>query len=318
MRLTCHRARSVLALFVWLAATGARAVLPREVERAFLEEHIPLSAVSAYVQEIGQARPLVSHQPGKPMNPASTMKLVTTFAGLELLGPDYRWKTEAYAAGAIVDGALEGDLVLKGYGDPKITIEQFQALVAALRATGLTAIRGDLVLDRSYFALPAHDPAAFDAEPLKPYNVGPDALLVNFKSVRFVFSPNAAGDATEIRMEPPLGAVGLHAAPRLVAGECSDWRGALAASFANRADHAEASFGAATRPAAASATGMSPCSTIRITCTPCSRAIGAMPAAPSPASCAKAGHRPERRRWRRCNRLRSTMRCATSTSCPTT
>jgi len=243
MRLTCHRARSVLALFAWLAATGAGAVLPREVERAFLEEHIPLSAVSAYVQEIGQARPLVSHQPGKPMNPASTMKLVTTFAGLELLGPDYRWKTEAYAAGAIVDGALQGDLVLKGYGDPKITIEQFQALVAALRATGLTAIRGDLVLDRSYFALPAHDPAAFDAEPLKPYNVGPDALLVNFKSVRFVFSPNAAGDATEIRMEPPLGAVGLHAAPRLVAGECSDWRGALAASFANRADHAEASFG---------------------------------------------------------------------------
>src|SRR6266487_2713435 len=195
MRLTCSSDLSVLALFVWLAATGAGAVLPREVERAFLEEHIPLSAVSAYVQEIGQARPLVSHQPGKPMNPASTMKLVTTFAGLELLGPDYRWKTEAYAAGAIVDGALEGDLVLKGYGDPKITIEQFQALVAALRATGLTAIRGDLVLDRSYFALPAHDPAAFDA------------------------------------------------APRLVAGECSDWRGALAASFANRADHAEASFG---------------------------------------------------------------------------
>src|SRR5258708_15312855 len=186
MRLTCRRAHLVLALFAWLAATGAGAALPREVERAFLEEHIPLSAVSAYVQEIGEARPLVSHQPGKPMNPASTMKLVTTFAGLELLGPDYRWKTEAYAAGAIVDGALEGDLVLKGYGDPKITIEQFQALVAALRATGLITIRRHLLLDRSYFPLPPHDPAACDAEPLKPYHVGPQALLVDFKSVPFV------------------------------------------------------------------------------------------------------------------------------------
>ena len=124
MRLT-SRARSLLALFAWLATDGAGAALPREIAHAFLEAQIPLSAVSAYVQEIGEARPLVSHQPAKPMNPASTMKLVTTFAGLELLGPDYRWKTEAYAAGAIVDGVLEGDLVLKGYGDPKITIEQF-------------------------------------------------------------------------------------------------------------------------------------------------------------------------------------------------
>jgi D-alanyl-D-alanine carboxypeptidase/D-alanyl-D-alanine-endopeptidase (penicillin-binding protein 4) len=232
-----------LALFWSLAATGAGAALPREVAQAFREAQIPLTAVGAYVQEIGDAQALVSHQPAKPMNPASTMKLVTTFAGLELLGPDYRWKTEAYVNGSIVDGVLEGDLVLKGYGDPKITIEQFQALVAALRATGLTAIHGDLVLDRSYFAPSAHDPAAFDAEPLKPYNVGPDALLVNFKSVRFVFALNAAGDAAEIRMEPPLAAVALHGAPRLVAGECNDWRGALVASFANRADHADATFG---------------------------------------------------------------------------
>src|SRR5438128_1919815 len=230
-------------VIAWLIASTAAAALPQPVTRAFIEQGIPSSAIGAYVQEIGQPRPLVVHQATKPMNPASTMKLVTTFAGLELLGPDYRWKTEAYAAGAIVDGVLEGDLVLKGYGDPKITIEQFQALISALRATGLATIRGDLVLDRSYFAPSPHDPAAFDAEPLKPYNVGPDALLVNFKSVRFVFTPNAAGDATEVRMEPTLAAVALHGAPRLVGGECNDWRGGLAASFANRADHADATFG---------------------------------------------------------------------------
>ena len=58
-----------------------------------------------------------------------------------MLGPDYRWKTEAYADGPIAGGTLDGNLVLKGYGDPKITIEQFQALVAALRATGLAAFQ---------------------------------------------------------------------------------------------------------------------------------------------------------------------------------
>ncbi len=232
-----------VALAAWLVAADANAALPRAVARAFLDEGIPLSAVSAYVREAGGARPLVSHRPGKPMNPASTMKLVTTFAALELLGPDYRWKTEAFADGPLVGSTLEGDLVLKGYGDPKITVEQFQALIAALRATGLSNISGDLVLDRSYFATVAHDAAAFDAEPLKPYNVGPDALLVNFKSVRFVFAPSAAGDATDVRIEPALDNVALRSAPRLVAGDCGDWRSALGASFVNRANAAGATFG---------------------------------------------------------------------------
>jgi D-alanyl-D-alanine carboxypeptidase/D-alanyl-D-alanine-endopeptidase (penicillin-binding protein 4) len=233
-----------LALSAALITCGeAFAALPPDVARAFLAEHIPLSAVGAYVQEIGAARPIFSQQPTKPMNPASTMKLVTTFAALELLGPDYRWRTEAYADGPVIDGALDGNLVLKGYGDPKITIEQFQALIGELRATGLKTIRGDLVLDRSYFAPARRDPAAFDSQPLKPYNVNPDALLINFKSVRFVFAPSATGDAVEVRTEPVLAAVSLHGAPRLTAGECSDWRAALAASFANRADSAEATFG---------------------------------------------------------------------------
>ena len=232
-----------LALAAGIAATCVDAALPRPVARAFLDEHIPLSAVSALVQEVGDARPAIAYQPYKPMNPASTMKLVTTFAALELLGPDYRWKTEAYADGPTTDGVLEGNLVLKGYGDPKITVEQLQAFVASLRATGLTTIWGDLVLDRSFFAPPPHDPSAFDAEPLKPYNVGPDALLMNFKSVRFVFAPNIAGDAVEVRMEPGLASVAVRGAPRIAGGECGDWRSALSASFVNGADRAQATFG---------------------------------------------------------------------------
>jgi len=177
------------------------------------------------------------------MNPASTMKLLTTFAGLELLGPDYRWRTEAYAGGPIVGGVLDGNLVLKGYGDPKITIEQFHELIARLRATGLSTIRGDLVLDRTFFAPAAYDPAAFDGEPLKPYNVGPDALLVSFKSVRFVFAPNLAGDAVDVHAEPALASVTIHGAPLLTPGECGDWRTSLQAVFSSRPDRAEATFG---------------------------------------------------------------------------
>ncbi len=241
MRMACAQLATMLGALLVLGT--ATAGLPAPVARAFTDQHIPLSAVTAFVQELGAGHPLLTQDAMKPMNPASTMKLLTTFAGLELLGPDYRWRTEAYAQGKIVDGVLEGNLVLKGYGDPKVTIEQFQELVARLRATGLSTIRGDLVLDRTFFAPAAHDASAFDGEPLKPYNVGPDALLVSFKSVRFVFAPTAAGDAVEVRAEPALANVKIHGAPRLAAGECGDWRAALQASFSNRPDAAVATFG---------------------------------------------------------------------------
>ena len=91
---------------------------------------------------------------------------------------------------------------------------------AELRARGLATVRGDLVLDRSYFASARYDPAAFDAEPLKPYNVGPDALLLNFKSIRFIFAPS--GDNVQIRTEPALDSVVVHGTPHLFTGECGD------------------------------------------------------------------------------------------------
>lgn len=251
MRLNRRVSRAILAAAMFAAAMAGpvSAALPQAIARGFVDEGIPLSAVGMYVREIGAAQPLLSHQSAKPMNPASTMKLLTTFAALELLGPDYRWKTEAYADGPIEGTTLVGDLVLKGYGDPKITIEQFQLLVATLRATGLSTIRGDLVLDRSYFAPASHDPAAFDAEPLRPYNVGPDALLVNFKSVRFVFAPNAAGDAVDVRIEPALPNIALHGGLRLAGGECNDWRSQLGVTFVNHAERADVGLGG-TYPAA--------------------------------------------------------------------
>jgi D-alanyl-D-alanine carboxypeptidase/D-alanyl-D-alanine-endopeptidase (penicillin-binding protein 4) len=242
MRMMRALLRPALAALTLPLAAIAGAGLPAPVARAFAEQHIPLAAVSAYVQELGTAQPVFSHQPRRPMSPASTMKLVTTFAGLELLRPEYRWKTEAYADGTIAGGVLEGNLVLKGYGDPKITIEQFQDLIARLRATGLSTIRGDLIVDRSYFAPMPYDPGAFDAEPLRPYNVGPDALLVNFKSVRFAFAPNAARNAVEVRTEPAL-PMSRCTARRAYRRDVRRLEGGLVAAFDARDDGADVSFG---------------------------------------------------------------------------
>jgi len=236
-------AQAVLLLAGCAGAFGAaHAELPRAVGRAFLDQGIPLNRVAIVVQQVGKPRPLFAYDADRPMNPASTMKLVTTFAALELLGRDYRWKTEAYLGGVLKGGRLSGDLILKGYGDPKITIEQWQAFMASLRAAGLDRIDGDLALDRSYFALPEHDPASFDHEPLKPYNVGPDALLVNFKSVRFVFTPDAATNALRIVSEPALPELLVGAPPPLAAVDCGDWRSSLGAVFASQPAQAQVTF----------------------------------------------------------------------------
>jgi D-alanyl-D-alanine carboxypeptidase/D-alanyl-D-alanine-endopeptidase (penicillin-binding protein 4) len=161
------------------------------------------------------------------MNPASAMKLVTTYSALELLGPAFRWKTEAY---------LDGDnLVLRGTGDPKLNYESFWMLLRNLRGRGLRELRGDIVLDRSYFAPMEH--GAFDNDTFRPYNVAPDALLVNFKALRFTFIPD--GDkAVRVFAEPSLPGMEIVNALKPGAGDCPDgtraFREEIQASFESR------------------------------------------------------------------------------------
>jgi D-alanyl-D-alanine carboxypeptidase/D-alanyl-D-alanine-endopeptidase (penicillin-binding protein 4) len=231
-----------LGCLIALLALSAHAELPRAVGRAFLDAGIPLNHVGIVVQDTAKLRPLFAYDAYRSRSPASVMKLVTTFAALDILGPDYRWKTEAYLDGPLVDGELHGNLMLKGYGDPKITVEQWQSFIASLRAKGLAAIDGDLVLDRSLFALPPYDAAAFDHEPLKPYNVGPDALLVNFKSLRLTLAPDAAGTGVSVVADPPLDAVTLGAPPPLSHEDCADGHPHARPSIDDRGDRAAIAF----------------------------------------------------------------------------
>jgi len=222
-----------LLLAVWLAALWPAGVaaqsgaLPEPVARALAQAGIPESATGLYVHEIGAERPVISAGAERALNPASSIKLLTTYASLELLGPAYTWPTEAYGMGALAQGALAGDLVLKGYGDPKMTLENFWLLLRNLRARGLREIRGDLVLDRSFFEAEAFDPARFDDQPTRPYNTGPDALLVNFKAVRLQFIPEPEARAVRIVAEPELPQVQIVNNLVLDNGGCGDWVGRL-------------------------------------------------------------------------------------------
>ena len=189
------------ALLLCIVTCAQAAPLPTAVLQELNKANIPLSAVSIEVREQSKS-PLISINPNIPMNPASTMKLLTTYAGLEILGPAYRWKSVVYLDGKLENGVLYGDVVFKGYGDPKLTIEEFWLWLHELRQRGLRDIRGDIVLDREFFEKTRFDPGAFDSKPNRAYNVGPDALLLSFNALHLRLLPDAG--LTIALLEPEL------------------------------------------------------------------------------------------------------------------
>lgn len=224
-----HRLTLLLAILLFTTATRA-APLPAPVAQALREAGIPEHSVAIFVQESGASRPLLAHQAQRAMSPASTMKLVTTYAALELLGPAYTWETALYAAAPPQMGVLDGNLYLQGSGDPALTIERFWLMLRDLRQGGLRDIRGDLVLDGSRFAGNGGDPGAFDGAAYRPYNALPDAVLINFKSTRFRLLAAPDSPAVRILADPAPPQLKIVNQLQISTGECGDWREGIEAA----------------------------------------------------------------------------------------
>lgn len=207
---------------------AAPAPLPGQIQRVLDRYELEPSGVSLLVQAIDdpESGPLLAWNADVPRNPASTIKTLTTLVALDVLKPGYYWKTYVYLDGELHDGRLEGNLVLKGTGDPYLTTENFWKLLRALRARGLKHISGDLVVDNSYFEVTGEDPGAFDGEPFRSYNVAPDALLVNFKSVRFGFYPEGKG--VRVVPDPVLSNLNIDNRIGVTRGSCRGFQRGIA------------------------------------------------------------------------------------------
>jgi D-alanyl-D-alanine carboxypeptidase/D-alanyl-D-alanine-endopeptidase (penicillin-binding protein 4) len=211
---------------------SAPSSLPPEVDAALARAKVPRDAVAFLVADAdGQHAPRLAWRTQAPMNPASVMKLVTTYAGLDLLGPAFAWSTPVYTEGSVQDGTLNGNLYIKGQGDPKLVLERVWLLLRRVQGLGIRSIRGDIVLDRSAFETGDPDPAAFDGRPLKSYNAGADALLVNYKSMVLTFVPDRGGQSAQVSLEPPLAGVAMQSSVPIAAGNCGDWRSQLRADY---------------------------------------------------------------------------------------
>lgn len=213
----------LLCVSLWLLPAAADS-LPAPVRTALRDAGLPISSLGAWVQDTQTRGALLEAGAERAMNPASTMKLVTTYAALEVLGPAYRWKTESYASEPLSGETLNGGLILKGYGDPKLTLENFWLLLRDLRQRGVREIRGGVILDQSYFEPAAHDPAAFDNEPLRAYNAFPQALLVNFNAIRIRLLPQSDNKSLRVVADPAPSSLKVLNHIEMDGGPCGDWR----------------------------------------------------------------------------------------------
>lgn len=215
----CLGLRCGLALALVVAAPAAlasdAAELPEPIREALDAHDVAADEVSILVRARDGGRTHLRHNADTPRNPASVMKLATTFAALAELGPGHTWHTRAYADGPVRDGTLEGDLWLVGGGDPYLTAEDFWHLLGAIRRRGIERIAGDLVLDTSRFAALAEEASGFDGHPLRAYNQPPHPLLINFNAIAFELDESLEHDGVAVAMHPPLANVDLASDVRL-------------------------------------------------------------------------------------------------------
>ena len=214
--------KSLIFTYLLLASLHVHAELPATVTEALKKSGIPQQNVAIYVQAVESNSPILSHNADKSMNPASVMKLVTTNAALDLLTPAYRWKTEVYREGSVKNGVLDGNLIIKGYGDPSFNAQEFWRLLMSLQQAGIKRIKGDLIIDKSYFAKKVGDRNTFDDEIWRAYNAMPSAFLVGGRNTSFKFT--ADEKSVSINQEFELPEVQIVNNMKRPQEACGDWR----------------------------------------------------------------------------------------------
>jgi len=226
----------------WVVA--AHAALPINVQDALTKAQLPAESVAIVVQPLDGSAPLISHNAAKAMNPASVMKLVTTYAALEALTPAYRWKTDVYRTGTLNQGVLDGDLMIKGAGDPALNIADFWRLLQLVQQQGIRQIKGNLILDLSVYAPEVSQRPVLDDEPWRAYNANPSALLLNGRntSFRFAVASQANKPVVQISQEFELPQIRVINTMQLRKGACNDWRGDLRYSITPQADGVTVAF----------------------------------------------------------------------------
>ena len=213
--------RPLIFAVLFACAGAAQAQLPPAVSQQLAASHIPEDAVSVLVLRGDTS--LVSHFAERAMQPASTLKLLTTLVGLEQLGPAFRGRTELLTSAPVLHDTLMGDLIVRGGADADLTGEVLTTMLQSLRNQGVRKIDGRLLQDRQLFKPARSDIGLppFDESPDAYYNVIPDALLVNKNML--LLDMRSTGNRVQVASQPQLERVVVESAFTLIDADCAKW-----------------------------------------------------------------------------------------------
>ncbi|MDA1332522.1 MAG: D-alanyl-D-alanine carboxypeptidase/D-alanyl-D-alanine-endopeptidase [Proteobacteria bacterium] len=212
----------ILALVIPQPSFGEPLNLPETLKEQLkkLVTEYP-SEFGVRIDDIARGETVFAGNQDAPLNPASVMKLVTTKAAIDLLGVGFRWKTEILIDGALQGKSLTGDLYFRGGGDPTLDLMRFKSLLKNIYDLGIHSINGNVYVDRSIFPTERHDPSLFDNEPWRPYNAGPDALLINANVFDVRFIPNQETKTVDLISSPSN--INIINELKLVDQPCTKW-----------------------------------------------------------------------------------------------
>lgn len=217
--------RLIAPLAVWACVTPAAwAQVPQAAQVMLQRANIPDSSVGILAVRLRDGKTLLAHQPNQPLQPASTLKVLTAIAALDMLGPTHTGKVELRTAAPVENGVLKGPLVLRGEASPDFTWQELREMLQTLRFSGIRDIAGDIVIDRSYFTPTRLDEGLppFDETPEFRYNVIPDALLLNTNLQKLQL--NDDGATLRAHLSPVLDGVSVDASAMTRSQrKCADW-----------------------------------------------------------------------------------------------
>jgi D-alanyl-D-alanine carboxypeptidase/D-alanyl-D-alanine-endopeptidase (penicillin-binding protein 4) len=210
---------ALIAASVTQAAQAAD--LPEPVTRLMQSSNIPSEAAGIIVLRGDTV--LVSHNPQQSMQPGSTMKLFTTLTALEQLGPVFRGRTELRSSADVVNGVLQGDLILRGGADADFNEDVLGHMLQALRNQGIRRIKGDIIVDRLLFtpSRPDAGQPPFDEYPWAYYNVIPNAALINTNLLKVEM--RSTGNKLSLVMQPEMDKVSIRSEMKLTDAACGSW-----------------------------------------------------------------------------------------------
>lgn len=191
-------------LFLWvgppLTAAHGQSAAPTAEQRPLADVRVNFADedIGYLLFDLEDGHTIEAHRPHEPRIPASTAKVVTTVAALQILGAEYRFSTVLFTTGEVRDGALSGNLYLRGGGDPTLSTDDLREFVAVLQRAGVKRVTGSFIYDESLL------PSTQEIEPRQPvavsYNPGVSALSVNYNRIqlRWKRKPGATAFSTAI------------------------------------------------------------------------------------------------------------------------